>query len=206
MPEGAGPLESEAVRPAGGDLLPAAPPAPLPLALLGAAVDWAVVAIGAIMITLVFVNVIMHLFHRDLAWVIELSELLMVWVTFLGGAAAARRGSHMRITEFIDKLQGVRRKWADAAIESLVLVVLALLARFGWNIVEAGWSNRLTVLDWPMAVQYLALPVGAAIMFVFVGWDLVQILRGRTYVERFGAAATPALPAGTPPAPAGGAR
>jgi TRAP-type C4-dicarboxylate transport system permease small subunit len=185
-------------------LLPWAPPAPAPVALLGAAVDWAVVAIGAAMIVLVFVNVVMHVFHRDLAWVIELSELLMVWVTFLGGAAAARRGSHMRITEFIDKLHGARRIWADAAIEVLALAVLALLIRYGWGIVGAGWTNRLTVLDWPMAFQYLALPVGAGAAFVFVAWDLVLILQGRSHAERFGAPADPApavhAPAASAPA------
>jgi len=180
-------------------LLPWAPPAPAPIALLGAVVDWAVVAIGAVMIVLVFVNVVMHVIHRDLAWVIELSELLMVWVTFLGGAAAARRGSHMRITEFIDKLQGKRRIWADAAIEVVALAVLGLLIYFGWNLVGAGWTNRLTVLDWPMSFQYLGLPIGAGAAFVFVAWDLALILKGRSHAERFGA---PAGPVPVPPADA----
>ena len=78
--------------PLGGDLLPKAPPAPRWLAAFGALVDWAVVAIGAVMIVLVFVNVLLHIVGRDLAAVTELAELLMVWVTFLSGASAARRG------------------------------------------------------------------------------------------------------------------
>ena len=85
-------------------MLPEGPAAPAPIRLLGAVVDWAVVGIGATMITLVFANVVLHVFGRDLAWVVELSELLMVWVTFLAGASAARRGAHMTITEFLDKL------------------------------------------------------------------------------------------------------
>ncbi len=44
----------------------------------------------------------------------------------------------------------------------------------------------LTVLDWPMATQYAALPVASAITMVFVGWDLIAILQGRTRSERFG--------------------
>ena len=90
----------------GGEILPPAPLAPASLAAFGAAVDWAVVAIGAVMIALVFVNVLLHVVGKDLAWVTELAELLMVWVTFLGGACAARRGAQMTITEFIDKLGG----------------------------------------------------------------------------------------------------
>jgi TRAP-type C4-dicarboxylate transport system permease small subunit len=53
--------------------------------------------------------------------------------------------------------------------------------------VAASRNNILTVLDWSMAWQYLSLPVGSALTFVFVAWDLVQIARGRSAAERYGA-------------------
>ena len=181
-------LAAGAERPAARrPLLPPGPAAPLPILLLGAAVDWAVVALGAGMVVLVFANVVSHVFGGDVAWTTELAELIMVWVTFLGGAAATRRGVHMRITEFLDKLDGMPRRWADAAIQLVALVVLGLLVWFGAGIVAASRNNILTVLDWSMAWQYLSLPVGSALTFVFVAWDLVQIARGRSAAERYGA-------------------
>ena len=170
-------VKPAASKRAGAALLPA-PALPAPLALLGATIDWIVVAIGGVMITIVFVNVVFHLFGRDNPWTIELSELLMVWVTFLGGASAARRQSHMTITELVDKLAGGRRRAADIAIQLLTALMLVLLAWFGMGIVNASWGNELTVLQIPMALQYLALPVGAAAMLAFVAWDLWQIARG----------------------------
>ena len=167
-------------------MLPPGPTAPAPIRLLGAVVDWAVVTIGAVMVTLVFVNVVLHLFGRDLAWVVELSEMLMVWVTFLAGAAAARRGGHMSITEFVDKLAGVSRVAADAVIQLLALAVLGLLVWYGAGLVVASRGNELTVLGIAMSWQYLALPVGAMATFVFVAWDLAQILAGKSAAERFG--------------------
>jgi TRAP-type transport system small permease protein len=155
-------------------LLPSAPPEPAPVRWLGALVDWSVVAIGAVMVVLVFVNVVMHVFDRDNPWTTELCELLMVWVTFLGGAAAARRELHMTITEFLDKLGPAQRKLADLAILALSAVVLALLVWFGMGIVNSSWNNILTVLQIPMAVQYLALPVGAGATLVFVLNHLVR--------------------------------
>jgi TRAP-type C4-dicarboxylate transport system permease small subunit len=166
-------------------LLPPGPAAPAPIRVLGAAVDWAVVALGAAMVALVFVNVVFHVFGGDVAWTTELCEFMMVWVTFLGGAAATRRGAHMRITEFLDKLAGLPRRWADAAIQALALVVLGLLVWFGFNIVAASRGNILTVLDWPMAWQYLSLPVGSGLTFVFVAWDLAEIVRGKSAAERY---------------------
>jgi TRAP-type C4-dicarboxylate transport system permease small subunit len=154
--------------------------------LLGEVVDWLIVAIGAIMILLVFCNVLFHVTGGDIAWTTELCEFLMVWVTFLGGAAASRRGLHMTITEFLDKLGAGGRRLADGAIQALCLGVLGLLAWYGMGIVNATWGSELTVLHIPMALQYLALPVGAGAMALFVAWDIAQIIRGRSRAERYG--------------------
>jgi len=166
-------------------LLEPAPPAPLPIRLLGRAVDWSVILIGATMATMVFINVCLHLFHWDLAWVTEFGELLMVWVTFLGGACAAQRGAHMTITEFIDKLEPKQRRWADLAVQSACLVMLLVLVRFGWSLVNASWGNQLTVLEWPMAWQYMGMAVGCSLMALFVGWDVWQIARGVPRERRY---------------------
>jgi TRAP-type C4-dicarboxylate transport system permease small subunit len=179
----------ESVRPAvparRQPLLPVGPPLPPPLRWLGVAVDALIVAIGATMITLVFFNVLLRVFSLDFAWVTELAELLMVWVTFLGGAAAARRGAHMTITEFIDKLQGCRRRVADGVIDAVAAVVLALLVAYGINLVRASWGNELSVLQIPMSFQYLGMPVGCAAMLAFVLWDLAQIIQGRDRAQRW---------------------
>ena len=167
--------------------LPPGPPAPAPIRWLGWAVDHTVVAIGAVMVVLVFCNVVMHVLRRDIAWTTEFCEFMMVWATFLGGASLARRGGHMTITEFLDKLSPAKRRQADGAIQVVALAVLVLLVWYGIGIVQANWGNVLTVLDWPMALQYLGLPVGSAAMLVFVAFDLIQILRGRSREERYGA-------------------
>ena len=166
-------------------MLFAGPPAPPLIRTLGAIVDWAVVVLAAIMVTLVFFNVLSHAIGKDLAATTELCELLMVWVTFLGGASAARRGAHMSINEFLDKLGVNQRKWGDALIGLLCLSMLGLLIGYGVSITQTGLMNELTVLHISMAWQYAALPVGAAFMFVFVGWDTVQTLKGVPRDKRF---------------------
>jgi TRAP-type transport system small permease protein len=167
-------------------LLPPAPLAPAALAAFGAVVDWAVVAIGGVMIALVFTNVLLHVVSKDLAWVTELAELLMVWVTFLGGACAARRGAQMTITEFIDKLRGGARGAADTAVDLFAAGVLGALVWYGISLTITGWGNELTVLHVPMSVQYFGMPVGCAAMLVWVLWDLVRIARGDSREARWG--------------------
>jgi len=177
----------DATKAAAETLLPVGPTAPAPIMWLAWIVDWSVVLIGATMATLVFANVIMHsVFQADIAWTTEFCELLMVWVTFLGGAAATRRGAHMVVGELIGLLSGLARRAADAAIQLVVLVTLGLLVWYGVGIADAGRMSVLTVLGWPMASQYAALPVASAITMVFVFWDLVEIIGGRTPNERYG--------------------
>ena len=53
------------------------------------------------------------------------------------------------------------------------------------RIVQGSWGNVLTTLEWPMAWQYMPMPVGMGLMMVFVGWDLVLILRGFPREQRY---------------------
>jgi TRAP-type C4-dicarboxylate transport system permease small subunit len=152
---------------------------------IGKAVDYAVISLGGSLAVLIFINVVMHAMGKDLAWLTELGEMIMVWVTFLGGAAAAQRGAHMSINEFLDKLEPNGRKWADAAVQAFTLVVIAVVFYFGVGIVQGSWGNVLTTLEWPMAWQYMPLPLGMGLMGVFVGWDLIQILRGVPREQRY---------------------
>ena len=168
-------------------LLPPGPPSPAPIRWLGRIVDWTIVLIGALMASMIFANVIVHnAFDGDVAWTTELGELLMVWVTFLGGAAATRRGAHMVIGEIVGRLTGSARRSADGAIQLVVLFTLGLLVWHGIGIAQAGQMSQLTVLGWPMSAQYAALPVASAIAMVFVAWDLVQIVQGKSSEERYG--------------------
>ncbi len=174
------PIDPLPLAASGLDNAPAQTPTPLPtvLAWLARAVDISVIAIGAVLIGLVFANVVLHAFAKDFAWLTELGEFLMVWVTFLGGVAAAQRGTHMVIGEFLDNLDSKKRRWADAAVQAFCLMVLVVLLFYGLRIMASGWDNVLTTLEWPMAWQYMPLPLGAGLMLIFVGWDFVQILRG----------------------------
>jgi TRAP-type C4-dicarboxylate transport system permease small subunit len=155
------------------------------LRLLGELVDWATIIAGATIILLVFTNVVLHQLDLDIAWTTEFSEVLMVWVTFLGGAAAGRRGEHVALVELVNLLPGRPRHWIDAMVQMASAGVLVLLIWYGMGIVVEAWTSRLSVLDLPMSVEYLALPVGSAAALAFVLYDLWQIVRGRSREERF---------------------
>ncbi|MDR1935223.1 MAG: TRAP transporter small permease [Candidatus Accumulibacter sp.] len=168
------------------EILPRGPKQALPIHLLARVIDWALVAAATVMIVLVFFNVCAHAAGHDLAQTTEACELLMVWVSFLGGASIIRRNGHMTITEFIDKLGGRRRHVADFIVQSVSLAVLWILFWNGLIIVDNNWGNILTVLGIPMAWQYMPLSIGSGVGMVFIAYDLCQILQGKSREERYG--------------------
>lgn len=168
------------------ELLPCGPLQALPIHLLARLIDWALVVAAALMIVLVFFNVCAHAAGHDLAETTEACELLMVWVSFLGGASIIRRSGHMTITEFIDKLDGRVRLAADFFVQLFAFVVLGILFWNGLIIIENNWGNILTVLQIPMAFQYMPLSIGSGAGMIFVAYDLYQILLGKTREERYG--------------------
>ena len=110
----------------------------------------------------------------------------MVWVSFLGGASIIRRGGHMTITEFIDKLNDNQRRGADFLVQLVSLLILGILCWSGLTIIGNNWGNILTVLGIPMAWQYMPLSIGSGAGMVFVAYDLYQILCGKSREERYG--------------------
>jgi TRAP-type C4-dicarboxylate transport system permease small subunit len=51
--------------------------------------------------------------------------------------------------------------------------------------VGGNWGNQLTVLEWPMAIQYMGMAVGCTLMAVFVAFDVWQTLRGVPREQRY---------------------
>jgi TRAP-type C4-dicarboxylate transport system permease small subunit len=117
------------------------PPSPALVRWVGKGVDYAVIGIGGAMAALIFVNVVLHAFHKDLAWLTELGEFMMVWVTFLGGAAASQRGAHMCINEFLDKLMPAAGAGPMLLCNSSPWSIWLWCCSTAYRIVQGSWGT-----------------------------------------------------------------
>ena len=154
-------------------------PEPLPLRMIGDLIDLAVVAIGIALVGVMSVNVVFRtVLDADLAWNVEFGEFILVWVTFLGAAAAARRGAHMRISEGLAVLPPSVRRAVEIVSRLAVLALLVVLVRYGTIIALSQMDQQMTVLYWPVGLQYAAMPVGCLLAALFVVRELILLLRG----------------------------
>lgn len=156
------------------------PPEPAPLRWLGDLVDLTLTLLAAMLLVVMFANVAARVaLNSDLAWNTEFGEFVLLWATFLGGASAARRGAHMRITEFTEKMPPALQRAVEIATRLGVAALLLLLISYGSSITASTMGQELTVLHVPMGLQYLAMPVGSVLALVFVVYEMVLLLRGR---------------------------
>lgn len=142
---------------------------PALLRWLSSLVDCGLIAGGSTIVTLTFVNAVLRgTAGFDLAWSLEVTAFLLLWVTFVGCAGAVARGGHMRVTEIVANYFPRRSHRPIAiAIDALILVVLLTLIYFGGAISVHTWAQTTTVLYWPVGLGYASMPVGMTLCLVF---------------------------------------
>ena len=101
---------------------------------------------------------------RSLAWAEEASAFLVVWITFLGVAEAARVDRHVRMTALLDALSPAARRRAEIAIAATTAAFLLVLAAAALDYVArvASWGAASPSLRVPLFVVYAAAPIGLA--------------------------------------------
>jgi TRAP-type transport system small permease protein len=138
--------------------------------------DILLTAVVAVVTLEVLVEVVFrYVLQKPLAWGAEVSQTLLVWVTFIGAAPALYRGEHMVITLVVNKIPSPALRRAFIALGRLVVLAFLVLGVWaGWLVVERTWGMRTTTLQIPAGVLYLAFPVGCLLMIIVALRDLVR--------------------------------
>ena len=127
---------------------------------------WAVIAILAAMAAMVFANVVLRfLTDHSIIWVEEVSRYLMIWLTFLGAGLVLRYGGHVGVDTLQQTLPG-HAAWIRAAIFALLLVFFATMLWLGVRYSMVTWGQTTPVMQIPIGVVYLAMPLGFALLIV----------------------------------------
>ncbi len=119
----------------------------------------------------------------SLLWSADLQRLLFIWAVFLGAAAAHHSRSHLAIDFLRDRLPLPLRRIAEVVSHLLVLGLLGVLVRYGWEVTQLRRNVPYVTLGVPHAYAYFALPMSAALMALFTVEAFIEDLRGRPSEE-----------------------
>ena len=128
-------------------------------------IELALLAILALLVGIGGLQVVWRFVLNDpLAWVLEVSVILMVWATMLSGYVGVRRNAHLS-ADFAGLSMRPRARWLlDLATLLLCLVFLAV---YGWtslDVIDAMEGIPFTSIPLTQPALYWSLPVGAVLM------------------------------------------
>ncbi|MCG8530522.1 MAG: TRAP transporter small permease [Desulfovibrionales bacterium] len=106
-----------------------------------------------VMVAIAFANVVTRYFITfSFSWTEELTVNLFVWVVLLGTAHAFRKGDHLGVGLFYDKLPKKLRGVCYA-------IFLLLSIGFFCTLCYLGWTEVLDEIDLEVTTESLAIPV-----------------------------------------------
>jgi TRAP-type C4-dicarboxylate transport system permease small subunit len=110
-----------------------------------------------------------YVLNEAASWPEPAAILLTIVLTFFGAAACYRLGLHMRVSLFTDRLPTPARRAADLAAEGLMALLALFMAIWGERLVETTWHQTIAAFPFlSVGVTYLPIPLGGAVMFLFV--------------------------------------
>jgi TRAP-type C4-dicarboxylate transport system permease small subunit len=127
------------------------------------ALELAILAL-AIVVALAFYQVVTRfVFGHPSAWSEVAARSAMIWMVFLGFAAAFRQGTMIAVDFLVDVSPNASRRVLYVVILIASLIFLAILIWYGWGMTMRVRSQNLAGLQVTIAWVYAALPVGSAL-------------------------------------------
>ncbi len=105
-----------------------------------------------------------YFFNSPLLWGTEVTEILLLYITFLGMAWVFREDGHVVIDVFTNKAIGRKKKVLNGISYFLVGIVSAVLVYYGFYAAYDHYKRGVfnpTVIETPIWLIILVIPVGS---------------------------------------------
>ncbi len=146
--------------------------------------DWIIAGFLAIMVVLVFGNVVLRYgFNSGITVSEEVSRWLFIWLTFLGAVVAIKERAHLGTDMFVSRLPVWGKKICLVLGHLLMLYLTWLFFSGSLDQARINWDVKAPATGISVAVFYsagIAFSVFAAVLLVF---ELVLALSGRLSEE-----------------------
>tara|TARA_R110002051_G_scaffold70936_2_gene127850 strand:+ start:8723 stop:9316 length:594 start_codon:yes stop_codon:yes gene_type:complete len=136
-------------------------------------------AIIMLMVLGVLQIVLRTVFNNPISGYIDLVELSMASMAFLGASYCQRLGSHVRMELLIGRLKG-RSLWAFEALgTALAMFIIGVLIYYSYGHFLRSYTLGDTTMDaeFPIWPSKLLVPVAFSIWFIRLGLQLIGALR-----------------------------
>ena len=108
-----------------------------------------------------------YVVNAPIAWIEQVSNILFIWITFIGAAVLYRQKLHIGVDMFIEMLEGRVRQMMFWVIELANLVFIIVLFVYSLKLSIDVLPDTYGALDISPAFFYFSAPVSCAMMTLY---------------------------------------
>ncbi len=117
-----------------------------------------------------------YILQNTPTWTDETALFSLVWASMLGAAIGLRRGYQVGIRSLIEKSPRALSAIMEGSGFAFMIFFFAIMVIFGSKQTITNWRQLSAAMRLPMALPYLALPVGFLMMLLFTLEDSMKFL------------------------------
>jgi TRAP-type C4-dicarboxylate transport system permease small subunit len=137
--------------------------------------DWITSGIMVALLVIVLMQIASrYIFNSSLSWTEEAARYLMIWGVLLGVSLAYLNGYLISIETFVNRFPASVGRVVHVVNKLLSLFYTGILTVYGVNLCILGAQMQAPSLEISYVWIYLAIPVGAGLLFVLF---LIHLLK-----------------------------
>lgn len=142
--------------------------------------SWLMALSLAIMVVLVFTNVVMrYAFNSGITESEELSRWLFVWMTFMGAIVALRERAHLGTDTLVARLSLRGKKLCLGLSHGAILFICWLIFKGSWEQMLINLDTTSAVMEASMGIFYASGVACAILGGLIVAHDFLRLVTGR---------------------------
>lgn len=114
---------------------------------------------------------------NPLSWVEQVSNMIFIWIVFIGAAVLYRQNLHIGVDAFLYMLNEKNRAIWKWVIEALNLVFIIVLFIYSLKLTIQVMPNASGALDISPAFYYVAAPISCLMMMIYFVEKIVDPTR-----------------------------
>ncbi len=134
-------------------------------------------ALMLLMIVITTLQVIFRFFFQALGWSEELTRFLLVLTSLVGTGIAFKRGSHIAVTAFVNRLPGVLKKITGIIVHLCGLFFFAVVVRYGTVLMRSEASQTTPAMGLSMSWIYAMYPLLGTVIIIHLIDGMFKVWR-----------------------------
>ena len=143
-------------------------------------VEWFLVALLLMMVTLVFGNVVLrYVFNYGIVFSEEVSRFMFMWITLIGALVVMKDSGHLGMSSVVALLGERGQRVCRFIADLLTLGCCVMLVKGSWQHVQLGMDDMAPVTGIPLGLIQSSLLISSAGIALFLTHSLWRQVTGR---------------------------